>query len=219
MHEDIYYHTYGWGESLACTLTDKTIGLVGVIGAQYLPNKIAPWWLSETTKGEIIQGYFDAHKCYCTMLSGVKVNNITDAVAVDGLWFSMTRLNAYQIKFDEETYNSFHCYDIDVCMQIINNNKRVVVIPNILIEHYSMGNVRKSYFQQLQIFYNKWQKHLPIWRGLDITKDDAIWVSQILERYQQVVYRNVILEHSWAYRIGSWILKPYKVLKNGCKFI
>lgn len=212
MHEDILYRSRDWGNLLTQTFVDESIGIVGVVGSQYLPNKVTSWWLCGTTKGQIIQGGIDANKCYATMLDGVKVNDLTDVVVVDGFWFSMNKSFANIVKFDEKIYNSFHCYDLDICMQMLMSNKRVVVRPDILIEHYSMGNVRTSYYQQLELFYNKWQSQLPIWRGINITKEEALWVSNILEGYQKVVCRNVMLENSWAYRLGRYLLKPIKMM-------
>lgn len=210
MHDDIIFHSDNWGTTLQTTLQDSSIGIVGVIGSQFLPNKMASWWLCENTKGTILQGERTSNGKYTSSLSGVEVSDVTDVVVVDGLWFAMTRDLTNHVRFDDKTYNSFHCYDVDICMQAISNDRRVVVIPNVLIEHISMGNVLTTYYQQLQCFYDKWQSLLPIWRGVELDANAALQMSNILEKYQKVVCRNVVLEKSKSYRLGKSLLTPLK---------
>lgn len=210
MHDDIIFHSDNWGTTLQTTLQDSSIGIVGVIGSQFLPNKMASWWLCENTKGTILQGERTSNGKYTSSLSGVEVSDVTDVVVVDGLWFAMTRDLTNHVQFDDKTYNSFHCYDVDICMQAIYNDRRVVVIPNVLIEHISMGNVLTTYYQQLQCFYDKWQSLLPIWRCVELDANVALQMSNILEKYQKVVCRNVVLEKSKSYRLGKSLLTPLK---------
>lgn len=210
MHDDIIFHSDNWGTTLQTTLQDSSIGIVGVIGSQFLPNKMASWWLCEKTKGTILQGERTSNGKYTSSLCGVEVSDVTDVVVVDGLWFAMTRDLTNHVQFDDKTYNSFHCYDVDICMQAISNDRRVVVIPNVLIEHISMGNVLTTYYQQLQCFYDKWQSLLPIWRGVELDANAALQMSNILEKYQKVVCRNVVLEKSKSYRLGKSLLTPLK---------
>lgn len=215
MHEDILYHTNEWGEKVQLAMRDTVIGVAGVIGSQFLPDKKASWWLCENIQGTILQGEYNKKKEYFSTVSGVEIKEITDVVVVDGLWFVMTRECALNTQFDTNTFNSYHCYDIDICMQVLHLNKRVVVVPDILIEHFSMGNVLSSYYSQLQCFYEKWQKSLPIWRGIDLDDNAAVHMSNMLEKCQEVVCRNVILENSKSYRLGRILLSPFKrILKR-----
>lgn len=210
MHEDILFRSDDWGTTLKTTLQDSSIGIVGVIGSQFLPNKMASWWLCENTKGTVLQGERTSNGKYISSLDGVEVSDVTDVVVVDGLWFAMKRELTNHVQFDDKTYNSFHCYDVDICMQAISNDRRVVVIPNVLIEHTSMGNVLTTYYQQLQCFYDKWQSMLPIWRGIELDANAALHMSNILEKYQKVVCRNVVLVNSKSYRLGKSLLTPLK---------
>ena len=214
MHEDIIYHTNDWGKLVNNVLRYESIGLVGVIGSQYLPNKMASWWLCGATKGQILQGYKDQKGNYFASLDGENIQQLTDTVVVDGLWFCMNRTMFSLVRFDENTYNSYHCYDVDISMQVLSCGRRVVVVPDLLIEHRSLGNVTTSYYNQLQVFYDKWQANLPTWRGINITEQDALWASKILDGYQTVVCRNVVLENSKAYRLGRGLLSTFKRLKR-----
>ena len=155
LHEDILFHSIGWGVEVINAFKNEDIGLIGVIGSQFLPNKIASWWLCQTTVGHILQGDNGVNGKYYVTDIGNEVNEMTDVVVVDGLWFCIRRDLLQMCKFDTGTYNSFHCYDVDICMQVLFNEKRVVVVPNILIEHRSMGNVLGDYYYNLELFYNK----------------------------------------------------------------
>lgn len=214
MHEDIFYHTNDWGRIVDIVLRDEMIGLAGVIGSQFLPNKMASWWLCKATKGQVLQGFKDFNGKYSRSLDGESINVPTDVVVVDGLWFCMRKDLFQLVFFDEKTYNSYHCYDVDICMQILDLGLRIVVLPNLLIEHYSMGNVKTTYYSELQSFYNKWQHRLPIWRGKNVMRDDALWISEILDVCQKVVCRNVVLENSMAYRLGRLLISPSKYFKR-----
>lgn len=210
MHEDLIFHTNRWGVNVLNTFKDNEIGILGLIGSQFLPNLMASWWLCSAIKGVILQGEVNNDGKYFKALSGVKIDVPTDVVVVDGLWFCMTKDLCRSLNFDEQTYSSFHCYDIDICMQTLLYGKRVVVIPDVLVEHKSSGNANQVYYDELQIFYKKWSDKLPIWRGINIDMNNAIWISKILQNFQIIERRNNNLKKSKSYRIGRFILTILK---------
>lgn len=215
MHEDLIFHTNRWGVNVLNTFKDNEIGIIGLIGSQFLPNLMASWWLCSAIKGVILQGEVNNDGKYFKALSGVKIDVPTDVVVVDGLWFCMTKDLCRSLNFDEQTYSSFHCYDIDICMQTLIYGKRVVVIPNVLVEHKSGGNVNKIYYEQLKKFHKKWKDNLPIWRGFSITINNALWVSEILSGYQRIECLNKQLKTSKSYCVGRKLLSPLKKIKYG----
>lgn len=214
MHEDIYYHTQDWGKYVQSMLSDESIGVGGMIGSQFMPNIPIPWCSCGATQGTLLQGILNRDGNYSRVLEGNEVKDITDVVVVDGFWFCIRTELFRLINFDAKTYNSFHCYDMDICLQILALGKRVVILPNILIEHYSLGNVDAHYYNQLDKFYSKWKSMLPTWRGIVITDSTALWVSNILDDYQRVIHRVRRLENSMAYRIGRYLLGPLKKIKK-----
>lgn len=205
MHDDITFHTQDWGKVVSNTLTDKSIGCVGVIGSWFMPNKVSSWWLCHAEVGTLIQGYRDNKGNYKTFVDGkVPAKPITDVVVVDGCWFCIPKAMFKDIRFDDLTYNSFHCYDIDICMQVLNAGKRVVVQSDIEIEHTSLGNVLTSYYEQLGLFYEKWQDELPCSVGMSLSDEMQTWVSEILRDYQKSVQKNVRFENSRWYKLKKW---------------
>lgn len=215
MHEDILFHSDNWGKHVQQIFSDNYIGCVGVIGSWFLPNKLSSWWQCQATKGHILQGYSDVNGNYYYNRDGAQdTNGINDVVVVDGCWFCISKAMFDTIRFDEQTYNSFHCYDVDICMQVIDNRKRVVISNEIDIEHKSLGNINMSYYDQLALFYQKWQHMLPYSIDKTIPKEVLLWVSDILYGYQKVVMRNVVLEKSKSYNLGKSLLKPFKWIKG-----
>ena len=82
------------------------------------------------------------------------------------------------------------------------------------IEHQSMGNVQTDYYEQLALFYSKWQNALPCSIGMDLSLEIQMWISNILGEYQKVVRRNLVLENSKSYRLGRVMLSPLIQIKN-----
>lgn len=215
MHEDILFHTNNWGKQVQKIFTDLTIGCVGIIGSFFLPNKLSSWWQCHATKGHILQGYTDDKGKYYYHKDGTSdTTGIDDVVVVDGCWLCIPKEMFRSVRFDEQTYNAFHCYDVDICMQVLEQEKRVVVSHEIDIEHKSLGNINMSYYDQLSLFYQKWQNMLPYSIDKTISQEVFLWISDILYGYQKVVMRNVVLETSKSYNLGKTILKPLKWLKE-----
>lgn len=167
MHEDILFHSMNWGLIVQECLMNKEIGLVGVVGGRFLSDKVIPWCNLGHRVGCIRQGMVNDDGIYCSVIDGPRINDVIEsAVVVDGLWIC-TRRNIFDnIRFDDVTYNGFHCYDIDLCMQVLYNKLKVVVVRDVDIEHKSCGVVSDVYYKQLDLFVNKWKKNLPISRGM-----------------------------------------------------
>lgn len=179
MHDDIVFRSLDWGEIVCEILRDQRIGVVGVVGCQFLSNKVIPWTNMGHRIGRIIQGYVNSNGEYNTYIDGPEMNRkILPGVVVDGLWMCIRKNTFNEISFDDKIYSGFHCYDIDVCMQILFAGMQVVVAGDILIEHQSCGCVTQIYFEQLNLFVKKWNFFLPVSRGLKLGKLGT-WLYQI----------------------------------------
>ena len=213
MHDDICFHTNNWGRIVKDIFEDDSIGLLGVIGSKLLMSDVS-WWLSGNTVGEYIQGANDKGIYHCSK-EGKSINAIVEDVAlVDGFWFCMPKRVCNLIRFDNINYSGFHCYDLDISMQIHEIGKRVVVTTSILIEHKSMGVLNASYYSQLDVFSKKWQSHLPIIIGNNTDIIDFDQYLSILSSYQRSERKANLIIRSHAYRIGSFLMKPVKLIKR-----
>ena len=120
------------------------------------------------------------------------------------------------LRFDVQTFSGFHAYDMDISMQIQKLGKRVCVTDVLTIEHFwsedSFQN--QSYMAKLdanmELFYNKWKDSLPIVRGLD---EPQIVIDRLNNLCIQA-YEAKRVRQSKAYRLGRFLLKPFKFLKK-----
>jgi len=226
MHEDILYHTYGWGKKVIEHFQDEKVSLIGVVGGHYMPKCPASWWSAEYSSGIVIQGKFDDKGLYSTQLvewldHKDDLESSVSVVTVDGLWFCIKRELFELVNFDEISFKGFHCYDLDICMQLISLGLDVRVVFNILIEHTSGGNHDYDLFTQKHIWFEKWIDFLPVIKGIQLSK------IEIEERFRLVNGINLISNEFWksrkeierilnskAYRLGKFLLKPFSFFRQ-----
>ncbi len=226
MHEDILYHTQGWGIKVIEHFQDIKVGLIGVVGGHYLPDCPASWWSTECRSGVILQGICENKQEYYYKNENwiryrENLSNSISVVTVDGLWFSIPKKLFEKIRFDELTFSGFHCYDLDICMQIHKLGLDIHVIFDVLIEHFSGGNHDQNLIKQREVFFEKWTHSLPIIKGIELSKieiEDRRFFVDSLHSLTKEYWRsqdeiNRIL-NSKAYRLGKFILKPFSLIRH-----
>ena len=222
MHDDIHILTPNWGKLVKQHLCDK-VGLIGVIGNHLLPNCPASWWTTSMRSGHIIQRNLTDDRSYDILFDLYKSSslNYSEVVTIDGLWFCMPKKIFEEVHFDEKTFSGFHCYDSDICMQTLMMGYSVRTIFDITIEHYSIGSLDKQFFAQRQLWYEKWEQHLPIVRGISLSPNELMIVTEmsklsneLLEEKTWAEEENKRIKNSHAYKLGETILKPIKWLKK-----
>lgn len=136
VHEDVLILDKNFKEKLEYVFsTKKDIGLVGVVGAKELSDNCA-WWLNQEDKllGHVIQENND--KKYHLVKGGIGFSD--KMVAVDGLFFAIRgELLNKGLRFDE-TFNSFHFYDVSICFQVLQMGYKIGCV-DILLQHKSPG--------------------------------------------------------------------------------
>lgn len=160
VHEDVFFLEHGWGKVLEDKFADNTLGLVGVAGTQYL-FKDTPGWVAAGRpyiKGQVIHETDNGNVYNLTVFSWDK--NDTDVVAVDGLFFAIRKTLFDTIAFDNETFDGFHLYDLDICMQV-GRSHRLIVTKDILLKHQSGGSFDSKWHMYAQKFLAKYKNELP----------------------------------------------------------
>jgi hypothetical protein len=84
-----------------------------------------------------------------------------EAVAVDGLFFAIRKELFPTIQFDERTFDRFHFYDLDICMQVRKTHK-IIVTSKILVKHFSGGSFRETWREYADRFIKKYSSMLPV---------------------------------------------------------
>ena len=219
MHDDVLFRSSNWGDIVNSHFQgDESIGVIGFAGTHFLPDTPMYWdespLISEynltTKRGK-------TEKCFSVEHFGN--HSIVEVVAVDGLCFFMRRALFGKVAFDEDTYQGFHLYDMDICMQVREAGYKVCVCNNVLVEHFYEFNPDKAGYNlfelNLQKFYDKWSSQLPLAVGLNGMTDGMI--SQL----NGYVVRKIKMEASYkgvlrskAYRIGKAVLNPLKKHKR-----
>lgn len=182
IHEDVFFMEGGWGEKLRGKFSDPSIGLVGVAGTQYLFSD-TPGWVAAGRpfiKGQVVHETNNGSTYNLTVFSWENID--TEVVAVDGLFFAIRRSLFETIKFDDQTFDGFHLYDLDICMQI-RHTHRLMVTKDILLKHQSGGSFNDQWQTYALRFLNKYKDELP-----------ASCVSTIPDKAHRVPFENFDLK-------------------------
>ena len=169
MHDDVRYHTQNWGLNVINHFLDKQVGMLGVSGPTYLSKIPGIWWgidrPANPTKS-IRQYSLDTNRLnpqeqHVTIFN--PFNEIkSEVVAVDGLFFCIRKDLFDVIRFDEN-YGGFHFYDIDISLQVLRLNYKIVCVYDIFVEHISASVLNEAWIKSSRLFYSKWKKMLPVW--------------------------------------------------------
>jgi hypothetical protein len=176
MHADILFHTANWGKIVAGKLANVEVGVIGVAGAIYKSASPSPWWISDT---EDLTGYqrFNLLQHFSTGIKKQQAGGDGDqgpwdeVLVLDGVWLCCRKDVWRETTFDEKKYKGFHFYDLDFSFAVHTRGFRNFVSQEILLEHFSAGNVDTNWIRGAVIFHKKWRKALPMSVGKLSTRD------------------------------------------------
>jgi GT2 family glycosyltransferase len=141
VHEDVFFLEPGWGSMLELKfVANPELGLVGVAGTQYLSATSASWAVAGQPfiRGRVVSELHDSNEFFMTVFSWDRSD--ASVVAVDGLFFAIRRTLFDRIRFDEKTFDNYHFYDLDICMQVRAAGFRCMVTWDIFVKHLSAGS-------------------------------------------------------------------------------
>lgn len=125
LHDDLEILDIGFENKIRETLTNSSIGLIGVAGA--INTRSLAWWnygavgsvLSDTTNIDF----------------GVRSGAVD---AIDGCVMVLSPWTINNLLFDEQ-YDGFHGYDCDIARQVLRHQKSAVVIDTKVHHHTVLG--------------------------------------------------------------------------------
>lgn len=217
VHEDVVFKSDNLGEIISSTFTkNPDVGLIGVVGSEVLPRTPFGWWSAghDYKVGNVIQ-YTKKHKRNWTIIkNSTNEPLLKEVVACDGLFLCIRRELFQRMRWDENTYSGFHCYDLDICMTIKQLGMRIVVAENIIVDHYSFGNPTESFAKACSVFNKKWHSFLPI----SVPSVSKSKLNEIQLKYETQILQKIPLairyEHICQNTIGNVILRIMKFLNN-----
>lgn len=206
MHDDILFHSPNWGKTVEETFNNiHQLGAIGIAGAHLIADAAAPLWaFQKITTHKIYSptnpqgtcaieygknagdnGYWTGFQQYSQGKPLAQVANI------DGVWMCIRASLFKTLRWDEERYTGFHCYDADISMQINLSGYDIMVTNEVLIEHASPGVIDNKYFVAAKVWYNKWKDCLPVVRGVTLTQRQLLiltyYTIDACERQKELV--------------------------------
>ncbi|MBI5882434.1 MAG: hypothetical protein HZB91_04950 [Elusimicrobia bacterium] len=166
MHDDASFLTRGWGALLERKFrADPSLGLVGVAGTRRLERDDLRWEAagSPHLRGRVVVEHPDGSKAL-SVFSWDRADD--DVVALDGLFLAVRRelfdsgRGLGRVRFDSETFDGFHFYDLDLAMQV-RRTHRCVASWDILLSHRSTGLRDAAWVSAAGRFRKKYDHELP----------------------------------------------------------
>lgn len=220
MHDDVFFLRKDWGKTVEQIFNDNTTGALGVDGGHYMPDCPCSWTSCYTTS---FHTWRDDKDGVCREYSNAEFSNgqrLVEVASIDGLWMCIRRSLFDTIRFDGKTFTGFHCYDSDICMQILAAGFRIKVTYDIDIIHNSNGTYNSTFFKNLELWHKKWHYMLPVVRGIELTEQEQLihqqYAIELLERQKEAAFLYGRL-HGPEYRLGHLLLKPWRFLKRKLK--
>lgn len=198
IHEDIFFRSNNWGEKIIEAFNSKDVGLIGVIGGLYVGNLCRSWGDSGLIVGQFIQG--GRNKEGKKFFYNEYRQHGCDVVAVDGLFIASKRelFTTGRLRWDEDTYDGFHFYDMDISMQVLQTGLKVRIVDEILIQHNSHSIYNESFYKNYELFHKKWKDFMPV-MSFEFSPD-----------LEKKAYFNILRENA---QIGIRLYRRNKMLK------
>ena len=160
MHDDIFIHSNNWGVSIdEIYKNDSKIGLIGIAGCKIKSKMPSAWW--DAPKNEHVVHIIQHYKSKPTQKLdiGFKESSCIEVAAIDGVFMVMKKQN--NICFNNKL-NGFHNYDLNASFEHIKKGLKIVVTNKILLEHFSIGQLDKTWYKSVFKIHQLYSDVLPI---------------------------------------------------------
>lgn len=198
MHDDVFLHSNNWGQTLEKIFaSDSQIGLIGIAGSRVKSKAPSAWWdcNEEDFQINIIQHYKDEDKRKLDF--GFKEGSLIEVAAIDGVFMVMKKENNI---FFNEKLSGFHNYDLNISFEHIKKGLKIVVTNEILLEHFSIGKLNKSWYKSTYKLHQFYSDLLPVNKANSQQED----ISLELKNRVDFIYNSIQLkEFNIAFK--SWI--------------
>tara|TARA_R110002020_G_scaffold103564_1_gene242403 strand:+ start:159 stop:1031 length:873 start_codon:yes stop_codon:yes gene_type:complete len=160
IHEDILFHTIGWGDSLIQIFLKSNFRLLGVAGSRVKSDVPSGWWEQpkDSLVVNIIQHRLDGSREHINKGFNGK-QDLENVSVLDGVFLAFKKDST--LWFNEKL-SGFHNYDLSFCIDTLNAGYQIGVINNILIEHFSNGRIDNSWVNSSHRFHLEYRDSLPV---------------------------------------------------------
>lgn len=228
-HEDLIMHTPNWGILVAAHFKEPEVGAIGICGGTAFPSCPAPWW-NRGALNEHRANNIDTWPGKPTRHNVINPHgeHRSEVVVLDGAWICIRKSLFDFISFDEYTFNGFHGYDTDICLQVREAGKKCYVIHDVLLEHFSPGVANPAWFSAVETLAAKWADKLPQFvnaKGVTAVEIQAYEETCLLEyiynkqskKVEDHLLRNDIVKYHKP-TLKSWVSQDGFLLYLWAKF-
>jgi len=190
LHEDVLFHTNNWGKLLLNHFNnDSSIGLIGVAGAKTHTLVPSAWWdCSENDKIiRILQHKPDGRLEDQDL--GFESQKVEEVAVIDGVFMALRKET--WAHFDQ-TLTGFHGYDLDLSLAVQEKGYKVAVIQDVVLEHFSLGNLHLGWLSALLHVHRNYKHVLPLAIGeIEFSLIREIQnIGQLFKHYVNLVRKN-----------------------------
>ncbi|TQI71544.1 glycosyl transferase family 2 [Gramella sp. Hel_I_59] len=160
VHEDVLFHTKNWVSILVDLFErDENLGIIGIAGSQIKTKSPSGWWNCPEPyrSANLIQHLDQGRKEHWNY--GFNDKKLSQMVVVDGVFMALRRNS--EIRFNE-ALSGFHHYDLSICLDYSRIGYDIMVTNQILIEHFSLGNLDRNWSKSAIEFEKIYSKSLPV---------------------------------------------------------
>lgn len=185
LHDDIYIHTNNWGEIINRIFKeDIKTGLIGIAGSKIKTKMPSAWWDCPEDQYVIYLLQHFKEKKKKLLSYGFQDTTCHEVAVVDGVFMAMR--NDKRLFFSN-MITGFHNYDINISFECQNLGYKVIVVNEILIEHFSIGTINDSWYESTYKLYEIYRRNMPVFSvcNLDMNelefKNGARFVNKMLD--------------------------------------
>ena len=214
LHDDILFRSENWGKYIITVLAEKTIGVLGIAGSTYASSIPSPWWISNfADMSSFMRCNFIHHTGKGIENNLLPVNSnlqLFEVVVLDGVWFCCRKKVWEKVRFDE-SYGGFHFYDLDFSMAVFEKGYHNQVTHQVLIEHFSSGQMDGKWIGAALLFNKKWKKVLPVGIGNMKDEETRFVKKEALKNILTVCLNYKQDSFSWyTYWFKYFLLAPFR---------
>lgn len=160
VHDDVLFHTPGWGPGIATQLRNAQTGVVGIMGSRYKSFFGAGW--RDGSTGFFRMNVKDGVENGRLLVQNPANKKADEVICLDGAFLCCTKAHWQAYPFDGKTFRGFHFYDLDFCLQMHTAGLKNLVTYDVLLEHFSQGKKDAAFLNDFRLFQKKWAAVLPL---------------------------------------------------------
>ena len=160
VHEDVAFHTEGWGRIIGEKLRENSCGVIGFAGSAAKYGYEYGWQGVKhfTHKNYIIGCKHKGGK----LRQSAHNKEFMPVVCLDGMCLFVRREVWTECRFDAETFRGFHSYDTDFTTHTHQLGYTNYVCHMVSFEHFSLGSFSAAWYESVKLYLAKWGVSLPV---------------------------------------------------------